>query len=208
MEANAVVKRLTKYRSSLINFKDLGFKTIYSSNLGESVGESPEQVRKDFSKFKFQGNKKAGYSIDNLLTKLDIVLGKNVIQKIILVGLGNIGTAFIQYKWFNNQNISIIAAFDIDPSKFNKKYGISVLPIFQMKEIIEGHNVKIAVICVPEQSAQEICDRLVAYGIRAILNFAPVILKVPDEIVVHNLDLVNEINSMIYYVNNSKFQNL
>jgi redox-sensing transcriptional repressor len=208
MEAKAIVKRLTKYRASLVNFKELGFKTIYSTNLGESVGESPEQVRKDFSRFSLKGNKKAGYEIDPLLKSINYVLGKNIIQKIIVVGMGNIGKAFIQYKWFSSQNVSIIAAFDIDPSKHNKKMGLHVHPLSQLKDIIHGHNIQIAVIATPDSAAQEICDRLVAYGVRAILNFAPVVLKVPDEIIVHNLDLVNEINSMIYYVNNHKLYSL
>ena len=208
MEAKAIVKRLTKYRTSLVTFNDLGFKTIYSTNLGESVGESPEQVRKDFSRFSLKGNKKAGYEIEHLLKSINHVLGKNIIQKIIVIGMGNIGKAFIQYKWFTTQNISIVAAFDIDPSKQNKKLGRPVLPFTELKEIIHGYNVQIAVIAAPDSAAQEICDRLIAYGIRAILNFAPVVLKVPDEIIVHNLDLVNEINSMIYYVNHRKLHNL
>ena len=115
------VNRLLRYRSVLIKMQDLGFETVYSYNLGKEAGVSPEQVRKDFSQFSIKGKKKGGYNINELLFTINNIFRKDEVQHVILVGLGNIGTAIQQYRGFKNRMIQIVASFDIDPSKTRKK---------------------------------------------------------------------------------------
>jgi redox-sensing transcriptional repressor len=199
------IKRLLQYRICLLKFKELGFSNVYSYNLGREAGVSPEQVRKDFSIYGLKGNKKAGYRIDVLMDKLNRLFGREEMHHIILIGMGNIGQALSLYnKRYIEENINIVAAFDIDPSKQNKKIGVPVYPLENMQEVIEKHKVKTAILSVPAMVAQSICNYLVINGIKGILNFTPVILKAPERVFINNINLGNEIESLIYHVNKNK----
>ena len=193
------LKRLFTYRLCLIGFKRKGFDRIYSYNLGEEAGVTAEQVRKDFSVFKIKGNKKSGYQINDLLHAINEIFKYQHNQHVILVGMGNIGKALVQYKRFILRKMVIVASFDIDPSKQSKRFGIPVLPMDMMNEIIKKFHVKVAILAVPDISAQDTANNLVDKGITGILNFAPVILKVPDDIIVSNINLCDELESVIYY---------
>ena len=193
------LKRLFTYRLCLIGFKRKGFDRIYSYNLGEEAGVTAEQVRKDFSIFKIKGNKKGGYKINDLLRAIEEIFKYQHNQHVILVGMGNIGRALIQYKRFILRKMIIVASFDIDPSKQSKRFGIPVLPMDMMSEIINKFHVKVAIVAVPEISAQDAANKMVEHGIIGILNFAPVILKVPDDVIVNNINLCDELESVIYY---------
>lgn len=192
-------KRLFTYRQCLIGFKRKGFDRIFSYNLGEEAGVTAEQVRKDFSVFKIKGNKKAGYKIDDLLTAIEEVFKYQLNQHVIIVGMGNIGKALVQYKRFMLRKMIIVASFDIDPTKQSKRWGIPILPLEMLDDIIKRFHVKVAIIAVPEMSAQDIVNKLIDLGIKGFLNFAPVILKTPENIVVHNINLCDELESVIYY---------
>ena len=193
------LKRLFTYRLCLIGFKRKGFDRIYSYNLGEEAGVTAEQVRKDFSVFKIKGNKKSGYQINDVLHAINEIFKYQHNQYVILVGMGNIGKALVQYKRFILRKMVIVASFDIDPSKQSKRFGIPVLPMDMMSEIIKKFHVKVAILAVPDISAQDTANNLVDKGITGILNFAPVILKVPDDIIVSNINLCDELESVIYY---------
>ena len=193
------LKRLFTYRLCLIGFKRKGFDRIYSYNLGEEAGVTAEQVRKDFSIFKIKGNKKGGYKINDLLRSIEEIFKYQHNQHVILVGMGNIGRALVQYKRFILRKMIIVASFDIDPSKQSKRFGIPVLPVDMMSEIINKFHVTVAILAVPEISAQDAANKLVDKGITGILNFAPVILKVPDNVIVNNINLCDELESVIYY---------
>ena len=193
------LKRLFIYRLCLIGFKRKGFDRIYSYTLGEEAGVSADQVRKDFSNYKITGNKKRGYNIDDLLRSLDDILRHQEDQYMILVGMGNIGRALVQYKTFKLRKMIIVASFDIDPSKQSKRWNIPVLPLEMMEDIINKFHVKVAILAVPAISAQDVANRLFDLGIQGILNFAPVILKTPDNVIVNNINLCDELESVIYY---------
>lgn len=196
------IRRLLVYRQCLLKLKELGFEVVYSYNLGREASVSPEQVRKDFSKFGIKGKQKAGYEIDHLLEALDIIFKKDKDQNVILVGLGNIGKALSNYKGFAQHKIVICAAFDIDPSKQTKSYKIPVYPVEDISRIVKMYHVKIAIIAVPKPAAQEICNRLIASGIQGIINFSPINLKHPKNVYINNIDLANEIESLIYFTLN------
>ena len=194
------IKRMLQYKLCLLRFKELGFNKIYSYNLGEAAGVSAVQVRKDFSEFGIKGNKKGGYNIDYLITSLNDLFG-NQRKNVIIVGMGNIGYAMAQYgSRFIQKNIHIIAGFDIDPSKQKRSFGIPVYPMSEIPFIVEKNMVSTAIIAVPFQTAQEVCNVLVECGIRGILNFAPVILKVPDHIVMNDINISNELESIMYII--------
>ncbi|OGU60749.1 MAG: hypothetical protein A2V66_08895 [Ignavibacteria bacterium RBG_13_36_8] len=200
MTVKTNIKRLLQYRFCLSRLKELGFTKVFSYTLSEEAGVSPEQVRKDFSQFGIKGNKKAGYDIDTLIITLDNIFISTEPQNVILVGMGNIGKALSQYKGFKQGNMNIIAAFDMDPSKQVKSFGIPVYPVELIPEIVEKHKVQVAIIAVPALSAQYTCDNLIINGIKGIMNFAPVILKVPKGVIVNNVNLSNELQSIVHCV--------
>jgi redox-sensing transcriptional repressor len=192
------VNRLLRYRSLLLKMQDLGFETVYSYNLGKEAGVSPEQVRKDFSQFGIKGKKKGGYNVIELLFTINNIFRKDVLQNVILVGLGNIGKAMLQYRGFKHRMIQIVATFDIDPSKYRKNCPVPCYPMEDLKNVVLELNVKTAIVAVPERAVQEVCDQLVAAGILGILIFAPTIIKAPPHITINNISISHELESLIY----------
>ena len=193
------IKRLLLYRLCLLKFKEMGFKKVYSYNLGHEAGVSAEQIRKDFSNFKITGNKKGGYELEYLLDKLNNIFKRNEQQSVIIVGMGNMGRALSHNDCgFTEQKQYIIAGFDIDPVKIKKTYNIPVYHMTQLSEIIEENDIKIAILAVPSISAQVVCTNLVESGIKGILNFSPVILQVPDSVTVNNVNLCDELECVMY----------
>lgn len=196
------LKRLFLYRICLIRMRKMGVTRIYSYTLGNETGVSPEQVRKDFSEYKIRGNQRGGYEIDVLLNELEIILRHTGMMNTILVGMGNIGQALASYNWLNQRNINIVATFDIDPQKQRKRLETAIYPMNRLEEIISRFSVKVAIIAVPEISAQDVCNQLVASGIKGIVNFAPLILKIPQDVIVNNVNLYDEVESVFYWVEN------
>lgn len=194
------IKRLLQYKLCLIRFRELGVSTIYSHSLGEAAGVSAVQVRKDFSMYEIKGRKRGGYDIAYLLKELEKIFGDSR-KNIVIVGMGNIGKALSQYnERFMKKNLHIVAGFDIDPAKQNKGMEVPIYPLEKLPEIIKKQKVTTAIIAVPFQIAQEVCNILVSAGIKGILNFAPVILKVPEEIVIDNINLSNKLEGIIYNI--------
>jgi len=179
--------------------QELGFETVYSYNLGKETGVSPEQVRKDFSQFGIKGRKKGGYKINELLLTISDIFRKDEIQRVIVVGAGNIGNAILQYKGFEKYMIEIVAAFDINPVKYKKRQEIPVYPIEKLSAVVQELDVKTAIITVPERVAQEAANLIIAAGIKGILNFAPTILKSPPHVTISNICIGHELESLIYH---------
>lgn len=178
-----------------------GVEKVFSYTLAEDAGVTPDQVRKDFSEFNIRGNKRGGYILSELLDNMEKIFHRNIDHNLILIGYGNLGLALSKYSRFIKSNMKIIAAFDIDPSKHRQK--TSDIPVYKMnvlKEIITRYRVYVAIIAVPEISAREVADELISYGIKGIVNFAPVQLKVPQDVVINNINMSDEIESVIYYV--------
>jgi redox-sensing transcriptional repressor len=193
--------RLSRYKNALVRFKTLGFIKIFSEYLADAVGVTSAQVRKDFSLFGISGNKRGGYQIDALIAKLNSILGKNEIQKVILVGAGQLGSALIRYNSFEKEGIKIIAAFDIDPAKFNAKGPTPVLPLDEAGKFIQKNGLKIAILTVPDMAAQQTFDILIKAGIKGVLNFAPIEIKTSHDCIVNNVNLAVELENLIYFVN-------
>lgn len=197
------IKRLLQYRLCLVKFKQLGFSRVYSYNLGNEAGVSPEQVRKDFSIYGVTGNKKAGYEIESTLQVLDDIFATEETHQVIVVGMGNMGMALAHYNnRYIGQNIYIVAGFDIDPTKQNRKSGVPVFGLEHLGDMIRKHKVSTAILTVPAMVAQETSNLLISNGIKGILNFAPIVLKAPEQIVINNINLSTEIEAIVYYLKN------
>jgi redox-sensing transcriptional repressor len=194
------LKRVFLYRACLVRLKLMGVEKVFSYTLANETGVTSDQVRKDFSEFNIKGNKRGGYDINELLDKMEKLFHRNKDNNIVLIGMGNMGLALSKYSKFAQRHMNIVATFDIDPFKQKMRSGIPVYPMSRLKEIIERFSVKVAIIAVPEISAQEVTDELVRYGITGIMNFAPVLLKVPSGVIINNVNLSNELESVIYYV--------
>ncbi len=193
--------RLSRYKNSLYRLKALGFVKVFSDNLADAIGVTAEQVRKDFSLFGISGNKRGGYQIEPLIEKLNSILGKDRVQKVIVVGVGHIGTALMKYRGFEKEGIRICCGFDADASKHVREADVPVLPMEELKEFVTASKIRIGIIAVPDVTAQQVADMLLEAGIKGILNFAPMRLRIPEDVVVNNVNLELELENVIYFVN-------
>ena len=196
------LKRIFLYRACLARLKMMGVQKVFSYTLANETGVTSDQVRKDFSEYGIKGNKRGGYEINDLLEKMENIFHRNKDHNIVLIGMGNLGLALSKYSKFVQRNMNIVATFDIDPFKQKVRSGIPVYSMNRLKEIIDRFNVKVAIIAVPEISAQEVVDELIRHGITGIMNFAPVLLKVSPDVIINNVNLCDELESVIYYVHN------
>ena len=195
------VTRLYSYREALLRLKYLGFVKVFSENLADAIGATAVQVRKDFSLFGLVGNKRGGYQIDELILKLDALLGKNKKHPLIVVGSGNIGRALMNYKGFLSSDLHIAAAFDTDETKVNRSTEVPTLPFGELKDFVKKNKIKVGILAVPELVAQQVLDQMMAAGIKGVLNFAPVRLNTPEKFVVHNVNLGRELETILFFVN-------
>ncbi len=194
------LKRIFLYRACLVRLKMMGVEKVFSYTLANETGVTSDQVRKDFSEYKIKGNKRGGYGINELLDMMEAIFHRNKDHNIVLIGMGNLGQALSKYNKFVQRNMNIVATFDIDPFKQKLRSEVPVYSMGRLKEIIERFRVRVAILAVPEISAQEVCDVLLREGIKGIVNFAPVLLKVPPDVIVNNVNLSDELESVIYYV--------
>jgi redox-sensing transcriptional repressor len=195
-----IVNRLIKYRDVLQKMKGLGFARVFSDNLADAIGVSPSLVRKDFSMFGMTGNKRGGYQIQNLLDDLSRILGKDKKQNIIIVGCGKIGRALMNYNAFPRVGIRVVAGFDSEPDLLTPDAAIPIFHVRKMKEFIAENDIKIAVLTVPEPSAQSILDSLMKANIRGVVNFAPVSLKGSESCFIHNINIEQEFEKLFYRI--------
>ena len=197
-----MIQRLVRYKNILLRFKSLGLSRVFSENLGDAAGVSASLVRKDFSLAKLAvGNKRGGYPIDVLLQCLDTLLGTHILQRIIIVGCGKIGTALLHYPGFSTENVQIVAGFDNNPARINPAAApIPILPVSQLSSFVKEQDIQVAVLAVPENAAASILDQLAAAGVQGVLNFSPVQLKAGSSLFVQNINIAFEIENLFYYV--------
>ena len=205
-----MIQRLVRYKNILLKFKSMGLSRVFSDNLGDAAGISASLVRKDFSLAKLAvGNKRGGYPIETLLQCLDAILGTHILQRIIIVGCGKIGTALLNYKGFSNENVEVVAGFDNNPSRINPAATpIPILPVSQLAAFVKEQDIQVAVLAVPENAAAGILDQLAAAGVQGVLNFSPVQLKAGSALFVQNINIAFEIENLFYYVRFNQRKNL
>jgi redox-sensing transcriptional repressor len=200
----AVVSRLSLYLRELQHLIRDGKETTSSSQLGQLLGFSDAQVRKDLAYFGHFGHPGIGYRCDELVTAIRRILGTDREWPVALIGTGNLGTALLGYKGFGNQGFRLIAAFDVDAGKVGGSIlGVPILHLDQLAEAIAEHSIKLGLIAVPAPAAQGVADKLVAAGIRGIVNFAPVTLVLPPNVSQVGVDLAIELEQLSFAVVNS-----
>jgi redox-sensing transcriptional repressor len=195
-----LVIRLLKYRRILTQLKNLGFEKVFSNNLGDAIGVAPALVRKDFSLLVLGGNKRGGYNIDYLSEQLNRILGKTREQKIVIVGMGKIGTAIAQYKGFLQGDFEVAAGFDIRPVELPPELTMPVLALEALPDYCEKNHIEVAILSVPEDVATECHRMLKDAGIKGILNFTPVELKTTQNCIIHNINIGVEIENLFFQV--------
>jgi redox-sensing transcriptional repressor len=192
---------MSLYLRNLKRIKENNVQIISSNQLSKFLNVAPFQFRKDLSYFGGFGKRGVGYNVERLIQEIEHILGVYKRWKIIIVGVGRLGSALLGFKGFSEFNIAITHAFDVDKDKIGKlRGGVRIDNVKNMKTIIKDNDIKIAIIAVPPEVAQDIVDTLVANGIRCILNFAPATLKVPAYVTVSNVDMAAELKSLIFFV--------
>lgn len=202
----ATVQRLSIYLRCLENLEQEGQKIVSSHELAKSCGFKAAQIRKDFAYFGELGVRGVGYYIKDLSEDLKKILGLVDIWEVALIGAGNLGSALIAYKGFIEYGFNIKAIFDTNPVKVYQRISKNyhVYHLSKLKEVLKQEKIKIAIITVPADSAQEVADKLIEAGIKAILNFAPVKLLVPDKIKVRNVDLAVDLGVLTFFLTGRK----
>ncbi len=193
------IRRLSVYTRCLQQLEEDGVKTISSQELAERFDLNSAQVRKDLAYFGEFGVRGIGYYVSGLKAELQKILGLDRQWQVALVGFGNLGSALSNYKGFTQQGFHISAIFDDDPAKAGRTAaGVPILPLRELPREAKAKNLQIGIVAVPAEAAQTVADRLVASGIRAILNFAPARLKVPKDVRLKNVDLSIELETLSF----------
>jgi redox-sensing transcriptional repressor len=196
-----IVGRLPIYLRALQRMSEKGIQTTSSQELGERVGISAAQIRKDISQFGEFGKQGTGYHIPYLMDKLREILRVNHIWDVVLVGAGDMGHALARYQGFANRGFRIVMVFDNDPDKIGQEAGnFTIENSDGMVEKIRAAGVKVAMVTVPATAAQDIAERLVQAGVKAILNYAPISINVPGDVRVQHIDPATHLQRMTYYL--------
>jgi len=196
-----IIGRLPVYLRALQQLSEKGILTTSSQELGEIIGISAAQIRKDISQFGEFGKQGTGYSIPFLIERLRDILKVDRVWEVVIVGMGDIGHALARYNGFANRGFHISMVFDNDPQKIGQKVGeYEVFDTATLIEKVKQNKIKVAMLTVPASSAQEIADLLVKAGIKAILNYAPISLNVPPGVRVQHTDPVTHLQRMTYYL--------
>lgn len=196
----ATVERLPVYLRVLNTLGDAGVATASSDQLASSAGVTPAQVRKDLSYLGSYGIRGVGYEVDYLVYQVSRALGLTQDWSVVIVGVGNLGHALANYPGFATRGFRIAALVDADDAKVGEQVGaLTVQPVADLEHLVKHGRVAIGVIATPAGVAQQTCDRLVAAGIRSILNFAPVLLSVPPGTEVRKVDLAVELQILAFH---------
>lgn len=195
-----IVGRLPIYLQALEHMQLQGIHTTSSQELGDIIGISAAQIRKDLSQFGEFGKQGKGYSIPYLVNQLRSILNIDQVWDMALVGAGNLGRAIASYPGFINHGFRISMIFDNDPKRVGSKIGDFIIQdMEQMVLLVRQSKIKIAMLTVPTQAAQKVTNDLVSAGIKAVLNYAPIILSVPDDVQVQYVDPIIYLQRMTYY---------
>ena len=196
-----VILRLPLYVRVLSQLWELGVEVVSSRELGERLGVTPAQIRKDLSYFGRFGKQGRGYNVSFLVKELREVLGLDREWKTAVVGVGRLGRAVLSYPGFSPEGFKLLAAFDADPSQVGSQVGgLTVRDIADLERVVKEEKIAIGIVAVPAVQAQEVIDSLVNCGVKAILNYAPIAPRVPGDVRVRSIDPVLALETMTYYL--------
>ncbi len=199
------LERLTTYLRSLVEMSSAQIETVSSAEIERSTGINAAQFRKDLSYFGEFGKPGVGYSVAELESRISRILKIHELQPILLIGVGNLGAALVSYPGLEEHKFRIVAAFDNSPVKIGSTIGnnLEVLDFARFGEINVQFGARMAILAVPQMAAQGVADVAIANGIRAILNFAPVLLRTPKEVIVRNVSFLQELAVLSYHLSES-----
>jgi redox-sensing transcriptional repressor len=196
----ATVTRLPLYLRSLLAMEHEGISTVSSERLAELAGVNAAKVRKDLSYLGSYGTRGVGYDVEYLVFQMSRELGLTQDWPVVIVGIGNLGQALANYAGFGDRGFPVVGLVDADPGVVGTTvHGLRVRPVEDLPAIASEHGISIGIIATPAEAAQEVADRLVDAGVRSILNFAPTVIVVPEEISLRKVDLAVELQVLSFY---------
>jgi redox-sensing transcriptional repressor len=196
----ATVARLPIYLRALVALAERGIATCSSEELATAAGVNSAKLRKDLSYLGSYGTRGVGYDVEYLRYQIAREIGVTQDLAVVIVGIGNLGHALANYAGFSSRGFRIVALLDSDPERWSESVGdLAVVPLDRLEQVVAAESVAIGVIATPASAAQPVCDRLVAAGVTSILNFAPVVLSVPDGVDVRKVDLSIELQILAYH---------
>lgn len=203
----ATAKRLPIYHRYLRYLHNAGKKRISSTELSDAVKVDSATIRRDFSYFGALGKRGYGYDVEYLLHFFGKTLNQDQLTTTALIGVGSLGNALLNYNFRKSNNVRIGAGFDVKPELVGTIHaGIPIYSMDDLEEQLHNQAIDIAILTVPQESAEAIVDRLISAGIKGILNFTPLRFHVPDHIRIQNVDLTNELQTLIYFINQADRQ--
>ena len=195
------IYRLSTYLRCLAPLKEKNIQTVSSEALAKVAGVKPTQLRKDLAYFGTFGTRGLGYDVVELSHRIADELGTSRLQPVILVGVGNLGLALLSYRGFEREGFEIVAAFDAEPDRpRDKKIPFTIFGMEDLPSFVREHGVRIAILTVPAEAAQEVANSLIECGVMGILNFSPSVLHVPEEVMVNNVNLAIELENLSYFI--------
>lgn len=196
----ATAKRLPIYYRYLNMLSDSGKKRVSSNELAEAVKVDSATIRRDFSYFGALGKRGYGYDVENLLEFFKKTLNQDKLTNVALIGVGNLGHALLNFNFHKSNNVRINAAFDINEEITGTiQSGVPIYPMEDMKEQLKIQQIEIVILTVPANVAQGVTNDLIEVGVKGILNFTPLRISVPESVLVQNVDLTNELQTLIYF---------
>ena len=201
----ATAKRLPIYYRYLNMLSDSGKKRVSSNELAEAVKVDSATIRRDFSYFGALGKRGYGYDVENLLEFFKKTLNQDKLTNVALIGVGNLGHALLNFNFHKSNNVRINAAFDINEEITGTiQSGVPIYPMEDMKEQLKIQQIEIVILTVPANVAQGVTNDLIEVGVKGILNFTPLRISVPQSVLVQNVDLTNELQTLIYFLDLEK----
>lgn len=203
--SRSTIERLPLYKKAMEDLLRSGRTHASSTEIAEELHLSDAQIRKDLSYFGKFGVRGKGYEIQSLVDEISEILGTHEVCPCILVGVGNLGQALLSYGGFQKHNFRIDCAFDVDPEIVNTEIGgTPIRPLEELGTYLESNDVNLAILAVPAESGPSVIDQLVDHGISGILNFAPFVPEVPDDVIVESVDLSTNLEVLAYFMNNAE----
>ena len=200
-----VIERLPGYLAVLLQLRQEGESTVSSSRLGELTNTNPAQIRRDLTYFGQFGRRGVGYDIATLIERVQHILGSDHVHRMVLVGAGNLGSAIAAYDGLRSRGFLLVGVFDNDPALIGTRAGdLIVRDISTLPRVVSEQGVRIGVVAVPHDSAQEVADLMVSAGVKVILNYSSAMVRVPPGVVAHNTDPVRELLHTLYYLSKAE----
>lgn len=197
----ATARRLPLYYRYLRMLHDTGKKKVSSTELSEAVQVDSATIRRDFSYFGELGKRGYGYDVENLMNFFAKTLNEDELTNVALIGVGNLGSALLKYKFHQSNSIRVSCAFDVNEDIVGRIVdGIPVYPMEDMMEQIRVQQIEVAILTIPARKAQEVVNKLAEAGVKGILNFTAARLVAPPEVLIQNVDLTNELQTLIYFL--------